>query len=465
MKLPFKQPKSLIGRIFFWGVPSVFLILVVGFLWMRAWLGSYLESEAFREWLAHLTSKQLQARCEYEPFHFAGLSVKADALKAQGTDKAAFSTLELDKLSTAINLSGLWSKSLEIDNVAIDRIRISLGHTGAPPVPESEIGTEPTVQKTAESHPSWFSPTLDLRRVVVNETDVIWGENTPQEGSMQKTEVTVTPNGDAWNIVLQGGTISQHGEPDFKLDHVKVHYQDPMVDISEGVLQFPQGGDIGITGQVNTKKNLEVHVKVNSVPVKPFLPPDQQSHLEGTLFADVTVAGPIPVEDSLSVSGDVHLENANVEGIQLLDFFAKLLRAPGFSKIKLDVASAHFNYTAQKVTITNLIVEKKGLLCVKGKISIVNSRAEGDLEVGIPHEAIQLIPPLETEVFTGSGDGYRWYHYEGPLSNFQEALVKRIATAAPQAVLGLATDVLKQVPKIPDDPKKAVQSLFDKLHK
>ena len=178
-----KKPRSLPVRIALWGLPALLILFIGCFFYLRSWLGAYLQSEAFRQWLGGMTSKQLDARCEYEPFHFSGLTINADGFKAQGTAKAAFSTLELDKIRTAINLSGLWNKALEIDDVTIGRFQISLGHTGAPPVPESEIGVKPAREKTpTASGNSWISPRVDLRKLVVHETDVIWGERTPQEG-------------------------------------------------------------------------------------------------------------------------------------------------------------------------------------------------------------------------------------------------------------------------------------------
>lgn len=464
MKIPFKQPRSLPGRILFWGALSAFVVLIAGFFILRSWLGSYLESEAFRLWLAKLTSKQLNARCEYAPFHFAGLSVHAEAFKAQGTEKAAFSTLEIEKIKTAVNLAGLWSKSLEIDDVTIDRFQISLGHTGAPPVPASEIGIEPEQQKVASSNPTWFSPKLDLRKVVVNELSVMWGEKTPQQGSVAKTEVTVKPDGEAWNIALKGGMISQHGEPDFKLDHAVVHYQAPIVDISDGLLVFPAGGNIGVTGQVNTERNIDVQVKVNGVPVKPFLPANLQSNLGGSVFADVKVSGPMPVKDSLAVSGQAHLENGELGGISILDFFANLLHTTRYSKVKLTTASASFVYTGAKLTVTNIVVESKGLICVKGKCVIDTSRSEGDFQVGIPREL--MLPVLATQVFTGrnEGEGYVWLHIAGPLNDINGLIVRQIQKALPDAALNAAEELLKNTPKS-DVPKKALEGLFKGLQK
>ena len=470
MKFPIPQPRSLIGRIVFWGMLAFVVLLAGGFLWVRAWLGSYLESEAFRQWLGGMTSRQLQAKCEYEPFHFSGLTVRADGFKAQGTEKAAFSTLELEKIRTGLNLQGLWNKTLQIDDVTIDRFQISLGHTGAPPVPESEIGAIPEKQNSTSSSPSWLSPKLDLRQVVVKEATLLWGEKTPQEGSVAKTEITVKPDGDAWNIGLKGGTVSQHGQPPLDLDHLDVHFQSPIADIPDGLLKFPAGGDIGITGQVNTEKSLEVHVKVNRVSVTPFLPPSVQSRLRGNAFAEIKVSGPMPVEDGLVISGQSHLENAEITQVPILDLIGKIIHSPQFANVKLDTASADFTYANEKVTVTNLVVEKKGFLCIKGRFVVYNSQIDGHFQLGIAHNL--LIPILESMIFTHDEGGYRWapMNVTGPLSSPSNDLVQHIISN-PQllSLAGSAVgDIIKNAPKIEDSTKKVIQGaqgLFNQLHK
>jgi hypothetical protein len=464
----FKTPSSLLGRIALWGLPVLLILFIGGFLYLRSWLNNYLQSDDFRQLLGRITSKQLNARCEYEPFHFSGLTINAEAFKAQGTQKAAFSTLELDKIRTTINLSGLWNKALQIDEVSIDRLQVSVGHTGAPPVPESEIGVEPTQEKTpASSKTSWLSPKLDLRKVIVHDTNVLWGEKTTQAGSVTNTEVTGTPDGDAWNVLLKGGTISQKGGPDLKLDHIKVHYAAPVVSFTDGLLVFPPGGNIGLSGDVDTERKLDVQVRINSIPLKPFLPPSAQSELQGDVFADIKVTGPIPVETPPEVSGSGHLQDGYIEGIPALDSIAKFTRSPQFRKIKLDTASADFDYAGQKVTVTNLLIESKGLVSVTGGFVINNSRINGTFEIGIPHDYLKWLPFLEAKVFTREHAGYRWapMHVSGPLSSPQEDLLHRVEMALPAEALDAVTGVVKDLPKVPDVPKKALDGLFKQIHK
>ncbi len=349
MKFKFPKPRSLLVRIILWGFLAFLVLLIGGIIYLRSWLNAYLQSDDFRKLLGRVTSKQLNARCEYEPFHYSRLAVSTDSFKAQGTQKAAFSTLELDKIRLSVTLNSLLHKSLQVDEVSIQRVQVSLVHTGAPPVPESEIGVEPVQEKapTSTSY-AWLTPKLDLRKVIVHDTNVLWGEKTTQAGSMTNTEVTVKPDGDAWNVLLAGGTISQKGGPDLKLDHIKIHYQAPVVSFTEGLLVLPAGGNIGLSGDVDTERKLDVQININSIPLKPFLPPSAQSQLQGEIFANVKVSGPMPVETPPEVSGSGHLENGYIEGIPALDSIAKFTRSPQFRKIKLDTASANFRLRGPK---------------------------------------------------------------------------------------------------------------------
>jgi|GEM_PF-960630 len=464
-----KKRRPLWLRIAIWGLSFFLILLIAGFFYVRTWLNGYLQSDAFRQLLGHVTSQQLKARCEYAPFHFAGFSVNTDNFKAQGTAKAAFSSLELTKIHTALVIGGLMHKSLEIDEVSIGRLQVSLGHTGAPPVPESEIGVEPEQPKPASpSHFGWITPKLDLRKVVVHDTNVLWGENTPQAGAVKGTEVTVKPDGDdAWNVLLQSGTVSQKGGPDLNLDHVKVRYQGPVVTIQEGLFKLSAGGNIAVNGEVNTEKHLDVQVKVTALPLKPFLPPDVQAKLRGTLFADVKVSGPMPVVNPPEVSGSGHLENGDIEGIAALDFIAKLTRSPQFRKIKLHQASADFIYSGQKVTVSNIVVESKGLVSVEGGFTINNSNINGTFQIGLPHDLVKWLPGLEARVFTSARGNYRWttMHLTGPLKSPKEDLSGRIALAIPMSALDIVGDATKIVPKVPEAPKKLLDGLVKPLFK
>ena len=466
-----KKPRPLFIRIAIWVLPSLLIIFIAVLLYVRVALNSYLNSPAFRELLGHLTSQQLNARCEYEPFHYSAMAINADAFHAQGTAKAAFSQLDLDKIHVSITLGALWNRVLQIDEVNVARLQVSLGHTGAPPVPESEIGVTPEAPKpsTGPSRFAWLSPKLDLKKVVVEDTNLIWGENTPQVGSVKGSTVTVKPDGDnAWSIFLHSGTISQKGGPDLMLDHLDLKYESPVVTISDGLLKFPPGGDIALSGVVDTEKHLDAQIKINGIPLKPFLPPDMQLKLKGgTVFADIKVSGPMPVQTPPEVSGSGRLDGGDLEGIPALDFIAKFTRSPQYRKIRLDKASADFLYSGKKVTVSNIVIESRGLVFVQGGFVINNSNINGTFEIGVPHDLVKWLPGLESKVFTVSRANYRWatMHLTGPLSAPKEDLKARIELALAMSAVDMVEGAVKVIPKAPEVPKKLLDGIVKPLFK
>ena len=68
-------------------------------------------------------------------------------------------------------------------------------------------------------------------------------------------------------------------------------------------------------------------------------------------------------------------------------------------------------------------------------------------------------------IFTKAEGGYRWapMNLTGPLSAPQNDLAQRIERAVPNAKCWAAEDVFKEVPKVPDAPKKALDGLLNKL--
>ena len=464
MDTPQKKSRPLFLRIILWSLGVLVVVLIAGGIYVRSWLNGYLESDAFRKLIGDATSKQLKARCEYAPFHFSLMRISTDSFKAQGTAQAAFSTLELDKFHTLLNPGALWDRRLEIDEVSIDRLLVSLGHTGAPSVPESELGLDkPVSAKEEKAQPTnsaaaRYAPKLDLRKVVVKDTNLLWGENTAQAGAVKNTKVTVTPEDAAWNVLLAGGMISQKGGPDLKLDHIKLHYLAPLVTINDGLLVFPPGGNIALGGEVNLEKKIAVTVKINGIPVTPFLPPSSQSQFHGKVFADVKVNGPMPVTTSPEVSGFAHFEDASVKGYSGLSFLTKIFRMPSLDVIPLHRVSADFVYAGEKITVTNLDVESHGLVAAQGGFVIRGSNINGTFQVGVPHKLIMWLPMLESQVFKASHGGYMWttVHVSGPLKSPKEDLTPRVEMAIATGAVDLVTGAIKNVPKVPDAAKKMI---------
>ena len=442
---PRKKSPSLAARFVIWGVPLLFIVLIAGFLAGRAWLNAYLESPAFRKLIGGLTSSQLKARGEYMPFHFSGAGIYSDAFKAGGTAEAFFSTLSADQIRAEINLHGLWNHAWELDEIDIQRVEISLGHTAsATPVEAPDLQAAPAAEQAPASpamHFDWLPQRVDLRKLIIRETDLTWGENTPVQGSIKNAPVTLTPDGEAWNIFGEGGTVSQAGMPDFTIDQARLRYQKPSLFITDSQLRCGAGGSVAVTGEVNFAKGLDVLAKLNGISVTPFLREDWRAKLKGNLSGDLKIRAPLPMQNAPSVEGSLTLNQGELEALPVLDQIATFTRTQQFRQISLSKVSGDFTYAAGKTTVTSFVAESAGLIRTEGAFVIQNSLIDGTFQVGVTPSCLQWLPGSQEKVFTVSRDGYLWttVRLTGPVDNPKEDLSPRLVAAATGAVIDPST--------------------------
>lgn len=445
------------------------VLLVVGYIGLRLWLTAYLRSPGFRELIAGITAKQLKATGDFMPFHFAGTTIYSDAFKAKGSAQAAFSTLDADQIRAEVNLNGLWNHAWEIDEIAIQRLQIAVGKPAPGDAAELPVDTATSPRPQW----SWLPNHVDLKKVTVQEVNLAWLQGAPQAGSAENVDVVITPDGDAWNLACQGGTIKQKGQPELTLGMAHLRYQKPSLFITDADLRNgSSGGTITVSGEVDFEKSYEVHAKVANVPVGPFLREDWRAKLKGNLVGDVKVTGPLPYDNAPEVSGSMALVNGDLEALPVLDQIAIFTNTQRFRKLSLSRASADFTHSATKTTVTNLILESEGLIRVEGGCVIENGLIDGTFQVGVTPSSLQWLPAqLQSVVFASSHDGYVWttMHLTGPVEHPNEDLTQRLVSAAGGQVIDTVKGVIQQVPgsdQIPgkiDEGKQIINGLLSPL--
>lgn len=468
-----KKSPSLLARICLWALPCLFVLLVAGYLGLRAWLNAYLESAAFRDMIAGITARQLKARNgEYMPFRFSGAAIYSEGFKAEGTAQAGFSDLGADQIRADVNLSGLWNHVWEIDQIGVQRVQVSLGHTGGPAPAAQE---EPAVAPAQPAKPStggfdWLPKKVDLRKIVIQETDLKWGENTAQYGSVKGATVTIAPDGEAWNIYCEGGSVFEKGGPALTIDQARLRYQRPSLFITDGQLRNADGGTVAISGEVNFDKELSVQARLGGIPVTPFLREDWRAKLKGNLFGDLNVQSPLPVQGTPQVSGSLSLAQGELEALPILDQIATFTQTQRFRRVTLTKASANFTYNAGKTTVTNFVADSEGLIRVEGGFIVANNYIDGTFQVGVTPSSLQWLPGSQEKVFTVSHDGYLWttMRLSGPVDNPKEDLSPRLIAAAAGSVIDTVQGAIQKVPKsdeLQNVPKKLLDDFVTPLLK
>ena len=474
MNIPRKKKSPFRTRLLIWTLPALAVLLVVGFIAFRIWFNAYLKSDAFRALIGGITASQLKANGEFQPFSFADSAIYSDGFKAHGTAQAAFSDLTADQIRARINLGGLWRHAWEIDEISLQRLQVSMGHTtGAEPAAHPEQIPQESYAMPSLPSFKWLPDHVDLRKVIIQQAGVTWGANTPQAGSVSNATVTITPDGQAWKILCESGTISQTGGPDVTIDQANLRYQSPTLFITDAALRYSADSNIDVSGEVTFGKDCDVLAKLNGIPVAPFLRPDWRAKFKGNLSGDVRVRASLPLTSQPRVEGTLKLTQGSLEALPVLDEIATFTSTQRFRMLSLSKASAKFTSENGRVTVTDFIAESGGLIRMEGSFVVENGLIDGTFQVGITPSSLQWLPTaMQTRVFSAPHDGYVWttMRLTGPVDHPNEDLSKRLVGAAGGAVIDTINGVIQQVPggdsipkEIPDAPKQLINDFLAPL--
>jgi hypothetical protein len=281
--------------------------------------------------------------------------------------------------------------------------------------------------------------------------------------------VTLTPDGDGWNIFCEGGKVTQQGGPELTIDQVRLRYQSPSLFITDGTLHYGSEGSVALDGEVNFEKSLDVRAKLGGIPIAPFLREDWRAKIKGNLSGEIKIRAALPMLPGPSLEGSLALTQGELEALPVLDQIALFTRTERFRKINLTKTSANFTHAADRTTVTNFIAESEGLIRVEGGFVTENGMIDGTFQVGVTPSSLQWLPGSQAKVFTVARGGYLWttVRLTGPLASPQEDLTRRLVAAAGGEVIDTIQNTIQDLPngKLPDAPKKLIEDILTPLLK
>ena len=432
-----------------WAFLALLVLLLAGVVAARIFFTHYLHGEAFRRSLGEAAANGLHAReADFSPLQFDGALVFADNFKARRDDGAGFSTIDADQLRASFDWHGLLHHTVQIDEMAIQRLNVEPpGPAGAPP-PERLPGTP-----SQPIHSGW---TVDLRKAVINEANWHWSQD--PAGGITGVALTLTPDGrNAWVVDAQGGTVQQAGWPALDLDSATLRWQAPVLYVNSSSLRNGSS-QMSVTGSVETGQSLSLLVKFDGVDVQPLLMPDWRERLAGKLTGQANVQATLgagAAGHDVTVSGSAALLEGRLTALPILDEIGEFTHTQRFRQIDLTRASADFRRTPARLEISDLVVESEGLIRIEGSYTVENGQIAGDFQVGLTPATLQWIPGSQEQVFTGSRGGYRWTTMKltGPAAHPEDDLTPRLVAATGNGVIKGVEGAVK----------KASQSVLDLL--
>lgn len=431
-----------------WSALILAVVLVGGVIAVRLGFNAYLNSAAFRQKIAGLAGNAFHAEAEFQPLHLSGATIYTDGFAAHGTGAAFFSDLRADQLRADFNWHGLLHHTWQIDQIDVQRlaVRFAAERPTAPPgAPDEKV--------TAPASAGW---TLDLRQAMIHDSRWTWGGEGVPAGAASGVALQLTPSGDAWRIGADGGTLTQTGWPELKIETAQLRYQPPSLFISASTLHSGSG-TVAATGEIDFSRQADLQIELTTLDLAPMLAADWRARLTGKISGNVHLLAPLgdSVTRDLALDGSVHLSDAQLTALPVLDQIASFTQTQRFRQFALTRASLDFTQKNGQLSARNVVAESEGLLRVEGACTVVAGQIDGTFQVGVTSASLQWLPGSQSRVFTMARGGYLWtsMRLTGPVDHPTEDLTPRLVTAA-------AGEVLKNVEGTVRETTKGVLDLL-----
>ncbi|MEO8351536.1 MAG: hypothetical protein ABI680_07385 [Chthoniobacteraceae bacterium] len=442
---------------------GLFLVLAVGgYFAGKAWVESYLRSDAFRHFVDRKVGQTLHADAEFAPLTFDGMQFYSAGIKTRGYENAAFAKAQLDQLRGTISLRRFFDKVWQIDQLQAERVAVHLDGTRLAGEFAPKFPAETKSPSPSPTGQPWLPNRVEISSARIREFNLEWGRIAAKSGSLHGLELNGTSTTDGWDFTGAGGELATSGFPTLAVHTIRARQRNKSLFLESADFTSPDGGTINAQGEISLDERVDLHTTLKGLDIAPMLPKDWRVRLHGKLTGTIQIETPLPVRDALKISGSVQLESGRLEALPVLDQIALFTNSQQFRQIALSTASGDFVRTARELSVTNFVAESQGLIRIEGRFTVIDDQIDGTFSVGISPARLQWLPGSQERVFTELRNGYAWapMTLTGPIDAPREDLSSRLAAAAANALVEKVESTARDVF---DAGKGAAKSALDLL--
>jgi hypothetical protein len=412
-------------------VAGILMVLaVVGLVGFRLWLGRYLHGEPFRRLISAATAQALRADGEYLPLHWTGNAAYTDGFAARGRAESLIAQLRADQIRAEVEMTGWWRPQWRVSHLEIQRVNATFQR----PV---TVANEPGAAAAGKR--------LELGPIGVREANLAWPVSEGVTGQVRRVQGQLLLGGNDWEATGNGGELQVTGWPALLIEQFRLVSRPGAVHVKESQLRLTDGGRVELTGEVPLcGREFDVVIGFAEVPVRNWLPADWRAAMAGVASGSANVRGRSLAD--VVATGKINVTGGKLEALPVLDRIALFTQTEQFRSVRLEKASAEFDWQEKRLTVRKLLLESPGLLRVEGGCVVENETMDGEFDVGVAASTLQWLPGSRTQVFTVDRDGYLWTKVKvrGPLKNLQEDLSARLVAAAGKEILDTGKGLLEQ---------------------
>ena len=430
------------------------ILIAGGYFGGKAWVASYLRSEAFRGFVAHKIGETLRAEATMAPLRFSGLTIYSEGIEARGFEDAPFAEAQLGQVRAELSLRRFFEKVWQVEQLEVQRLTVRLAGTRlARPTyhPESKQARRPSVFS------GWLPDRVEVGSALLHELNVEWGDAPSSAGSLRGMLLRATPAAQGWDLTGHGGQLVSSGFAPLEVGTVKMHQRGRALLINAADFQQGAVGRLEVNGEVDFDKHLDLRVRLAGIDLAPFLEGDWRARIHGKAAGEVRVQSALPAIDPPQISGTIRLEQAHLEALPVLEQIDRFTGTHDFRRIALTRASADFVRAGNELRVTNFLAESQGLLRLEGFFRITSGELDGTFQVGVTPARLQWLPGAQARVFTESRGGYLWapLRLSGPVNDPKEDLSPRLLAAAKDAAVEKVETTAREAVRTGKDAAKS----------
>ena len=452
-----KKTRSAQSKATVWIIGGLAIGAVAGLFAAQAWLESYLESEPFHLRIEASLGRVLHAEAKLSPLHRESTALAVERLTLAGQHGAPFSRARIQDLRAEVDLTGLWQRLWKVDNLSCQRLDLNFDSP-------SDLSEAP--ETSPHPAPGWMRSLLPNRTQIASiQTDR--AVFTHEGSELRETRLIAKPQAEGWDIALEAGELNSPDLPLMTLTQARLFLRDGEVTLRNARLLVKTGGQLALTGEWANYNRADLHIQLENLALEPLLPKWWQACLRGNLSGELHMLR-APGTTNADFNGDVHLTNAKLEGLPLLNQLDAFLGNPRFRQVPLRTASAHIVKTAKRTEFQNIDLDADGILKMCGWVVLEKGELNGNLTLGLSPALVQWLPGARSKVFTESRDGYVWAPFqlsgtsEHPVEDLSPRLVATLVKTLTDSAGNLPDSIPKSVPEVTQGVLDAVKSLLPK---
>ena len=429
---------------------------------------AYLRSEGFRDLVTLETTKVLRSKGDFDQFNWVGTSVYSDGFEARGYKDASFSWMKADGLRARFNLAGIRSRLWDITEIQVDKILMTISSKRL----EKKAPAPPPSGSDGKGKGGGFLAGLLPNRVLIRETSVkslnfMVRDESGEElviGSGIRVRVAPSPySNQAWEIDAKGGKLNPRAErlPDLLLEDAHATLRDEKLECSRAMVRLWDGATVTASGKavLGDVPDIDMDFKLESLPCDKLLPGNLKDKILGSVHGKVNVKGNPEQFESLVQTGNLEIRDGRLEGLALLKTLHKYTKDTRFILgLTLHEAKAKFTREEGRLSVSDFLMETRGLIRVEGDFIVSNGYINGRFDVGVTEGVLRWVPGAKSQVFTEKRLPYLWTEMtlSGPLDSPKEDLTSRLIAAGITEVIETTADTAVDVTQGAVDVGKGV---------